>query len=52
MLFAQGDPVIQFFKYLFAKKVTEQDFNNALANLGDARDREDFEWKLRNALFR
>lgn len=30
----------------------EQDFNNALANLGNAKDREDFEWKLRNRLFR
>ncbi len=27
------------------------DFETAVANVGNAKDREDFEWKLRNRLF-
>jgi len=34
------------------KLFDEQDFNSALANISSADDREDFEWKLRQKLFR
>lgn len=30
----------------------EQDFNQALAEITNAKDREEFEWKLKNKLFK
>lgn len=38
-------------KKLF-KLFDKQDIENALANVGNAKDREDFEWKLRQNLFK
>jgi hypothetical protein len=38
-------------KKLF-KLVDEQDFDYAIETLGNAKDREDYEWKLRQKLFR